>query len=99
MSLSNDQIATLQEAIITYDFPCAYYDFLNDLPAPQHNMISVENLIRTDLISGDTLLVKNGLSNVLYWGYAQTGYRNTRIKRFRTEVTGGKLKDAAELGT
>lgn len=97
MSLSNDQIIILKDAIDTYDFPCAYFDFLNGLPAPQRNMMLVEKLIRDDLTSGDSLTVRNGLSNVLYWGYAQTGYRDTRIQKFRTDVTDKKLQEAATL--
>jgi len=34
-------------------------------------------------VSGEIELVKNGLSNVLYWGFAQVGYRDKRVSIFR----------------
>ena len=60
-------------------------------------MIPVENTIRNYLISGNINNVMDGLSNILYWGYAQIGYRDTRIKRFRSEVSNKQLHDAASL--
>ena len=47
--------------------------------------------------SGEPDQVKNGLSNVLYWGYAQMGIRDTRVQRFRTKVTITQLKQACQL--
>ena len=60
-------------------------------------MRSIEKVIESDLSSGESELVKNGLSNVLYWGFAQIGYRDTRVKRFRNDVTQDKLNDATSL--
>ena len=97
MPLSRDQLNILSEAIREYTFPCVYYDFLNDCPSPQPNMRLVEGLIRDDLISGDLDLVKNGLSNVLYWGFAQVGYRDQRVTLFRRQITRGQLHDATQF--
>ena len=55
---------------------------------------SVEEFIRKDLISGNPEFVKNGLSNVIYWGYARIGYRDRRVETFRNKVTHGQLYDA-----
>lgn len=55
-------------------------------------MVEVEKLMQSDLKCCDPLLVKNGLSNVLYWGYAQIGYRDRRVKRFRDKVSNHQLK-------
>jgi hypothetical protein len=60
-------------------------------------MIQVEKLIRDDLLSRELEHVKNGLSNVLYWGYAQIGYRDRRVTIFRDQVTKRQLYDAARL--
>lgn len=95
MTLSRNQIDTLEKAIKAYDFPCVCYDFLNDCPAPQPNMRLVEEFIRNDLISGNPELVKNGLSNVIYWGFAKIGYRDRRVETFRNQVTKRQLYDAA----
>lgn len=97
MPLTNDQVNLLQDAVTGYAFPCAYYDFVNDIPDYQPNMIAVENLIQADLTSANAALVKNGLSNVLYWGYAQVGFRDVRVNRFRMNVTNDNLIAAATL--
>jgi hypothetical protein len=97
MFLKNNQITDLKNAIDRYAFPCAYFDFLRNRPTNQPNMLSVEKLIRTDLLSGKTNLVKNGLSNVIYWGYAQVGYCDYRVKRFRKNVTKKQLENANSL--
>jgi len=97
MTISNKHLNILSEAISSYSFPFAYYDFINDRPSFQQTMILVEKLIRDDLVSGDLELVKNGLSNVLYWGFAQVGYRDQRVSIFRNQVSKGQLYDAAKL--
>jgi hypothetical protein len=86
MTLSKNQISDLNDAIHGYSFPCVYYDFLKDYSVIESDMQSVEKFIRNDLTSGDPDLVKNGLSNVLYWGLI-----------FREQVTQGQLYDAALL--
>lgn len=95
--MTNGQVIALRNAITGYAFPCDYYDFVNNISNPQPNMIAVENLIRADLTSGNVTSVKNGLSNVLYWGYAQVGYRCVRVTTFREKVTNEKLMSAGIL--
>ena len=97
MTISNKHLNILTEAIRSYSFPFAYYDFINDRPSFQQSMILIEKLIRDDLVSGDLQLVKNGLSNVLYWGFAQVGYRDQRVSIFRNQVTMAQLHCAARL--
>ncbi len=97
MTLSQDEINTLNEAIKKYSFPCVCYDFQKDRPINFPSMREAEEFIREDLKSGDRSCVKNGLSNVLYWGFAQVGYRDERVRRFRNQITPGKLNDAANL--
>jgi hypothetical protein len=97
MPLGDDDKQALQEAIDGYSFPPSYYDFVNNRPLAQAAMSKVEELVQSDLRSGDPFLVKNGLSNVLYWGYAQIGYRDTRVKRFRDKVTPYQLEAGARI--
>ncbi|TAL27201.1 MAG: hypothetical protein EPN94_01845 [Nitrospirae bacterium] len=60
-------------------------------------MAEVESKIKKDLLSNDVLAVKNGLSNVLYWGYARMGIRNTRVARFRQKVSTQQLSETIHL--
>ena len=95
-----DYVQHLCEAIDAYDFPAVTYDFG---PEPYHrsvpkreitheNMIEVEREIRKQLFSVGLEGVKDGLSNVLYWGYATyPGRRNNRVQRFRRKVTESQL--------
>jgi hypothetical protein len=97
MGLTKDELEALEYAIKGYDFPCVYYDFLNGHPVQHTNMLPVEKFIRSDLISRNPELVKNGLSNVLYWGFAEVGYRDRRVKDFRDNVTQEQLNNAGVL--
>ena len=49
------------------------------------------------LTSSDPEGLKNGLSNVLYWGYAQMGIRDIRVQRFRSNVNVSELNRACDL--
>jgi len=97
MPLTHEQTEILQHAIGAYNFPCVYYDFKNRHEVTCPTMAPVEDTIRNYLISGNNDRVKNGLSNVLYWGFAKIGYRDTRVKKFRSEVRIGQLHDATNL--
>jgi len=97
MPLTEEQINILRDAITIYHFPCVYYDFENEHEVSCPIMAPVEESIRNDLISGDNHNVKNGLSNVLYWGFAQVGFRDTRVTIFRSKVTNDQLDEAAAL--
>jgi hypothetical protein len=97
MTLSKDDIDVLNNAIKSYDFPCVYYDFSNNCRIEHTNMSLVEESIKSDLISANPEFIKNGLSNVLYWGFERVGYRNRRVNIFREQVTEEQLKTAACL--
>ena len=87
----------LAAAIDAYDFPCVTYDFLVSIEREHCSMHSVEEEIRNCLLSDDIEIVKNGLSNVLYWGYSRIGYRNFRVNKFQEKVTNGQLLEAQRL--
>ena len=83
-------------AIDAYDFPTVTYDFGpepyegsdSDREVAHPNMIEVEAAIRKQLFSVGLDGVKDGLSNILYWGYATLpGRRSNRVPRFRRKVT------------
>jgi hypothetical protein len=47
----------------------------------------LERFVRAQLLSAKHVDIKNGLSNVIYWGYATSrGRLKDRVKRFRSEV-------------
>lgn len=82
MALNQDQKNKLKVSINQYVFPAVYYDFMNNNPVTAASMHVVEEYIATLLYSDEVIDVKHGLANVLYWGYAQVGYRDTRVNRF-----------------
>ena len=49
-------------------------------------MLAVEQYIGTLLRSKDFSAVKDGLSNVLYWGYARQPIRDFRVSDFRKTI-------------
>ena len=97
MSLSQMQASSLSQAIETYAFPSDYFNFSENVPEPQTNVSDVETKIQHDLCSGDWQKVRDGLSNILYWGYAQMGKRDWKVQNFRTKVERHELCDAANL--
>ncbi len=54
-------------------------------------MHAVEGAIRDMLVSTAVDRIRDGLANVIYWGYAQIGYRHDRVQRFRNGVTPEQL--------
>lgn len=108
MRMNKEQVGMLRDAINGYNYPCVTYDFKRDEKVCHLNMLSVESAIRRQLLSGDVDEVKDGLSNVLYWGYAsQPGRQAKKVynfrhphvfrKKFKTGVTPKQLKDVMEL--
>ena len=43
-------------------------------------------------MSSDISQIKDGLSNVLFWGYYRIGYKETRLKNFRDNVSPFQLQ-------
>ena len=92
----------LCEALNAYNYPyvtCFDFDaFLrNDgyskFKSKHQNMKDVEGLIRNQLFSKNLKVLKNGISNVLFWGYAsQKGRQRDRVAKFRGKVANEQLK-------
>lgn len=97
MALSQQQRNYLFKAIENYSFPPDYYDFDCNVAGRLADTKTVEVKIGRDLKSGDPGQVKNGLSNVLYWGYARVPYRAKRVSRFRESVNAFQLTQASAL--
>lgn len=97
MPLSEFQQDALHQAIERYDFPPDYFDYFRNISDPQPCTRNVETKIKADLVSGDIDRMRNGFSNILYWGYARMRLRETRVARFRSGVTTSQLRQAAAL--
>lgn len=80
-----------------YDFPCRLFDFNSKQEIEFENYRELEKYIQTQLLSSNISQIKDGLSNVLYWGYYRIGYRKIRLKRFRDEITNQQLQAFANL--
>ncbi len=75
-----------------YDFPSRLFNFNDNYEIVFDNYRSLEGHIRNQLRSEDYSQIRDGLSNVLYWGYYRIGYGETRIKLFRDKVTEFQLQ-------
>lgn len=89
MKLEEKQIEKLGAAISAYDFPLVAYDFRAGKEKRDfHSYFELEEFIRAQLLADDHVEVKNGVSNVIFWGYATSkGRQLDRVKRFRSEVS------------
>jgi hypothetical protein len=97
MTLTPEQMLLLDKSIGQYCFPTVFFDFERDEEIYCTGMAAVENKIYKQITSKETKTVKDGLSNILYWGYARVGYRETRINKFRKNITKYKLKHFIHL--
>lgn len=81
-----------------YNFPCVAFDFILQEKISFESYDMLESYIRAQLLSNDLTMIKDGLSNVLYWGYATSGGRQThRVKTFRAEVKLEQLERFLQL--
>lgn len=90
---AND-LSPLAEAIRAYDFPPVTFDFVRNHERVHVGMRELEEAICADLVSADLNHVRDGLSNVLYWGFARMGIRDHRVDAFRRSVTGAQLQSS-----
>jgi len=94
MNLTAREAAELKRAIGAYDYPKVLFDFRAGREITCHSMRDLEKQVRGCLLSRRLDSVKEGLSNILYWGLARVGYREARIERFRSQVTDEQLRKA-----
>lgn len=86
-------LLALAAAINSYAYPSIVYDFESKREITFTGMREVECFIGEQLTSSDPEVVRDGLSNVLFWGYYRSpGRRDDRVKRFRAGVTPRQLR-------
>ena len=82
----------------SYDFPLVTYDFVADTKCYHPGMLEVEGYIGELLRSGERERIKDGLSNILYWGWARRkGLQRSWVKNFRCKVEVDQLVEFAEI--
>lgn len=97
MPLNHNQQRTLKNSISGYSFPAIYYDFTNNRQINPKDMRVLEEYILRLLRSNNIADVKYGLANVLYWGYANVGFRDTRVNIFINNTTDKQIESFQEL--
>ena len=106
----NDYAVRLCEALRCYAFPAVTFDFrrypggpdpANPVTGRRHlgSMQAVEECIGGLLRSSDLCDVRDGLSNVVYWGWAQRspGFQRRKVLAFRDHATGDQLEEFRKL--
>ena len=89
--------STLENAILRFGFPPVTFDFTFGVEARYDSMLPVEHYIRNLLVSNNITEVKDSLSNVIYWGFANAGFRDHRVSQFRNIVLIQQLVLAQDL--
>jgi hypothetical protein len=87
MPLTPAQIAQLDYAVTGYAFPAVYFDFDNNIEIAAQNMREVEAVLADQLKSQELVRTKQGLANILYWGYAQIPFGGKRVNNFMNKVS------------
>lgn len=91
-------IAQLRAAGDSYNFPPNTWDFQAARRVSRADTQEVESSIGAQLRSGRLEDVRDGLSNVLYWGYATSkGRQMDRVGRFRQKVRDEQILAFAQL--
>ncbi len=95
---SSNALLSLASAIQNYSYPCVVYDFRLEQALQLKSMVEVECFIQAQLMSTNTEQVKDGLSNILFWGYYNwPGMRDRRVQSFRSVVDSSQLMTAVRL--
>ena len=74
------------ETLRCYSYPTVTFDFRSEQEGHHEDMRGVEGCIGRLLRSDDLRDVRDGLSCVLYWGFARQGVRDHRVSDFRGRV-------------
>lgn len=92
MGRGSGYAAALSAAIKGYDFPTVTCDFEKREEIRHPDMRNVETWVRRLLLARNRCDVRDGLSNVLYWGYMNSpGLRDVKVAKFRENVTDDAL--------
>ncbi len=90
-------IAELKKVSAECCYPRVLFDFdqQSEILFPSFRIF--EDKLRSQLTSSSNAQVKNGLSNVLYWGLYRMGIRDVRVKHFRENISDRQLAQARAL--
>ena len=95
---NSDYASALCAAAREYRFPPVTFDFEAGEQIRHADMRGAEDRIRRLLMARSRQQVRDGLANVLYWGYANSpGRRDYRVEEFQRDVTGDQLDRFAEI--
>lgn len=97
MPITEEQITILRNAIIEYGYPRVTFDFNSRIEIHHATMRELEKSVRDALLSDNIADVKNGLSNILFWGYYRQGIRDVRVEQFKSKVSDESLRKAKEV--
>lgn len=93
-----EALKLLATAIDDFNYPFVVYDFQLAQEVKFNNMLGVEKFIGEQLHSTDIERVKDGLSNVLFWGYYRSpGRRRDRVAKFRGSVDSERLRHTVDV--
>ena len=82
----------LRASVTSYAYDCVTCDDFQTMLSRRHgSMLEVETRIREQLVSRDRETVKDGLSNVVFWGFASQGIQRRRVSTFRQNVKACQL--------
>ena len=85
-----DYSALLCRTVQAFSFPAVTFDFVDNRECRHSDMRGVETRVHELLCSSDPGAVRDGLSNVLYWGWAQApGLRDFKVAAFRKKLQPG----------
>lgn len=86
-----EQVKKFEKSKKEYDFPVVYFNFERNVEVTDGSLSQLEIFIYNLLTSEDLSKIKSGLANILYWGYARSGYRDYRVSQFLEGITDDQL--------
>lgn len=93
----NEALKQLERAHENNRYPQVIYNFKDVKEKKFSNARIFEESVRSMLLSENIEEVKDGLSNILYWGYYRMGIRHNRVTRFRKEISTRELVAAKSV--
>jgi len=87
----------LKSYLRTYDYPCVVWNPAANRDVRFPSMRQVEKIIRDQLRSGQPASVRDGLANVVFWGFRSQGIYRARLRNFLCRVSQAALVNAARM--
>jgi hypothetical protein len=89
-------VRALRAGLARYDYPPVVWDSSCDREIRLSSMRDVERVIRTQLTSGDMEAVKQGLANIVFWGFRSQPVWPSRLEDFHRRISGPALARATK---